>query len=217
MIKPKRYKTQRLDIQIGEKYNNLTIIKEVEKRNNRRHFLCKCDCGNEKIIRIDGITSGHAKTCGCLQLQVAKKHGFFGTRIYQTWVQMKARCFNEQHKHYKDYGGRGITVCDEWKDDFMTYYYWSIDNGYAENLSIDRIENDGNYEPSNCRWVSMQMQANNKRNNRLIEYNNQTHTLAEWSRILGINYKTLKARIITMCWDVKRAFETPVAIKGGKN
>jgi hypothetical protein len=136
------------------------------------------------------------------------KHGMRHTRLYETFVNMKTRCYNSNNSRYKLYGGRGIKICDEWLKDFNTFYEWAIDHGYNDTLTIDRIDPDGDYEPSNCRWVTWQTQQNNRRNNHRISFNGQNHTLAEWSRITGINYGTLVARISRRGWSVERALTT---------
>lgn len=123
---------------------------------------------------------------------------------------MKNRCFNQKTPRYVDYGGRGIKVCDEWKNDFKEFYDWSISHGYSDKLTIDRINNNGNYEPSNCRWVDMFVQGNNSRHNHMIEFNCEKHSLSEWSRILGISRHNLNNRINTYGWSVERALTTPV-------
>ena len=124
---------------------------------------------------------------------------------------MKTRCCNQKGRRYKDYGGRGIRICDEWKNDFTSFYNWSIANGQKENLTLDRINVNGNYEPSNCRWVDWKKQQNNRRNNFIIEYNKTKHTLQEWSEILPINMSSsiLRYRILNG-WSIEKAFTTPV-------
>ena len=134
-------------------------------------------------------------------------HGLRNTRLYRIWLQMKNRCFNAKTPRYVDYGARGIIVCDEWKDDFKAFYDWSISHGYADDLTIDRIDNDGNYEPSNCRWVDNYTQANNSRHCHYVSYRGETHSIAEWSRILNIPRYLLNNRINKYGWSVEKAFE----------
>lgn len=136
-------------------------------------------------------------------------HGKRHTRLYGIWLQMKNRCFNAKTKRYKDYGGRGITVCDEWRNDFQSFYNWSISNGYDDTLTIDRKDNSGNYEPSNCRWVTVKEQNRNSRQCDMITYKGETHCLKEWSEILGLSYVALKNRK-KYGWSIERMFETPV-------
>lgn len=122
---------------------------------------------------------------------------------------MKDRCYNINSHAWENYVGRGIKICEEWKNNIISFYNWSMQNGYTDNLTIDRINVDGNYEPSNCRWVTMKIQANNRRYHKLITYNNETHNLTEWADILKINRKTLNKRLL-IGWSIKKAFTTPV-------
>ena len=142
------------------------------------------------------------------------KHGGKGTRLYRIWQQMKNRCHNPKTSRFKDYGGRGITVCDEWKNDFQAFYNWAMANGYSDDLTIDRIDNDGNYEPSNCRWATELEQVNNSRHNHMVTYQGRTQSLSDWGRSLGIPFHVLSHRINTYEWDVERAFTTPVGKQG---
>lgn len=144
------------------------------------------------------------------------KHGMKGTRLYRIWQAMKTRCFNPNFPRFNDYGGRGISVCDEWKDDFQAFHCWSILNGYQENLTIDRIDNDGNYEPINCRWTTNEVQANNSRQCNFIEFNGETHNLTEWAEILNIPRYVLSNRIHAYGWTVERAFKTKAQKKPRK-
>lgn len=122
------------------------------------------------------------------------KHGLYDHRIYKIWVKMRGRCSNPSYNEYKHYGARGIRVCEEWNDDFMKFYNWSMLNGYSDRLTIDRIDNDGNYEPSNCRWVTQKQQCNNYSRNHLITHNGETHTMQEWGEMLGVNVSTMSTR-----------------------
>ena len=137
------------------------------------------------------------------------KHGLKNTRLYRIWLQIKNRCFNSNTNRYRDYGARGITVCDEWRNDFKAFYDWAMNNGYSDELTIDRIDNDGNYEPSNCRWVSVKVQNRNTRSNRLITYKGETHCVADWADITGLSRACICDRI-KYGWSVERTLETPL-------
>lgn len=144
----------------NKKFGDLIVLNESYMRiNNATYWKCKCSCGNEKPIFSGNLILGKATSCGC------KKQKTQFVRLRRIFNNMKQRCYNPLHTRYKDYGGRGIKICDEWLSDHKTFYDWAIKNDYTDNLSIDRIDNDGNYEPSNCRWVTMKVQQNNRRNN----------------------------------------------------
>ena len=200
---------------LGQRFGKLTVIARAENnKHNSAMWLCKCDCGTEKIIQGDCLLKGHTKSCGCLRASLLPilglKHGLGKTRLHSIWLDMRRRCYKKNRKAYKDYGGRGITICDEWKDDFLSFYNWSINNGYEDNLTIDRIDVNSNYEPSNCRWITKREQCKNTRANINITYNNQTKTLSEWAEILKINYNTLHSRIKVLKYPVEKAFTKPV-------
>lgn len=166
-----RFKTEDC---IGKKFNRLLVLKIAYKKNNSPYVLCRCDCGKEKVIKLYPITSNIIKSCGCYNRELAialgkntYKHNMSKTRLYKIWSKMKERCYYKKDvRKYAYYGGRGITVCDEWKNDFVTFKEWALKNGYQDNLSIDRIDVNGNYEPSNCRWITMAEQQRNRRNNK---------------------------------------------------
>ena len=177
----------------NKRFGHLTVIKMNEERgpSNKVMCTCKCDCGNTVVVMSNSLTTGKTISCGC-KIQ-NKTHGMTDSRIYKIWADMKNRCTNVNNRSYSDYGGRGITFCEEW-DKFENFYKWSKESGYSDNLTIDRINVDGNYEPDNCRWDTYKQQNDNRRNNIYIEYNNETITLKELSRQTGINYQTLLRR-----------------------
>lgn len=202
----------------GIRFGRLTV---VERRGSSKQgeplWYCVCDCGNTNIVRAQSLKKGHTKSCGCLSAEMVAcrhiTHGKKGTRLYDVWKNMKKRCFNANSPNYKDYGGRGITVCEEWKDDFKSFYDWAMDNGYDESalrgkFTIDRIDVNGNYEPSNCRWATAEEQNNNKRINRMLTYAGKTQTLEQWARETGINRQTIRNRIDKFHWSVEKALTT---------
>jgi hypothetical protein len=197
----------------GKKFYKLTVLKEVDRGKKRdRQWECVCDCGNICIVQGNNLKSGHTKSCGCHNREMASKrlstHGQSKTKLHKIWYGMKNRCFNPNNHIYDKYGGRGITVCEEWKE-FEPFRDWALANGYAEGLTIDRIDVNGNYEPSNCRWATMKEQQNNRRNNRYLTYNGETHTMAEWAEIKGLSEQTLAKRLNKHGWSVERALTTP--------
>lgn len=193
----------------NQKFGKLTPISYYRKR-HRVYWCCMCDCGNKIDVRSDGLTTGQTKSCGCLQKEIVgrinKTHGKSNTRLYDSWVDLKQRCHNKHNKRYKHYGGRGIKVCDEWRNDFIAFYDWSINNGYQDDLTIDRIDVNGNYEPNNCRWVTRKQQMRNTTRNRYITINSETHCLSEWCEILGLNDRTVRSRLHSG-WTIEKALE----------
>lgn len=196
----------------GQKFNRLRVLRKVGKtKYGKILWLCECDCGNLCNATTGGLKSKNNQSCGCYRKEVFtnKKHGFKYSRLYNSYIHLKQRCYNPNNQDYKYYGGRGITVCDEWKDDFQAFYDWSMSHGYKDDLTIDRIDNNKGYSPENCRWVTMQYQSNNKRTNHRITYNSETHTIKEWAKITKINYGTLVSRINRNKWNIEKSLNTP--------
>lgn len=192
----------------GKRFGKLTVIKRVGTMWGSPYYECKCDCGNTTYVSASNLRSGKTKTCG-----ECEHHNLSNTRIYRIYQGIKQRCLNPNNPSYEYYGKRGIKICKEWLDDLMNFYNWSMDNGYEDSLSIDRIDVNGNYEPSNCRWATMKEQANNTRNNHIVSYKGEEHTISEWADILNLDYKTVSRRISTEGWDAERAFNTPLQKK----
>ena len=199
--------------------SRLTVIHRAEgtKRNNgkeRTRWLCLCECGN--IITADAsyLRNGSTRSCGCLHKEVwhsiLYKHGKRYDRLYNVWLSIKDRCFNIRNKRYASYGGRGITICEEWLN-FENFYNWAYSNGYNKNAgfgecTIDRIDVNGNYEPLNCRWVSNKEQCRNKTTSRLLTFNGKTQTVSDWEKETGY---PVGQRINKLGWDAVRALTTP--------
>ena len=194
----------------GNKYGRLTVIKTF-RENGRTKVECICECGNTKVILADNLKRGKIKSCGCYHDEAAKDnniiHGLKHTRIYNIFMGMKNRCFNKNNQAYSRYGGKGITICEEWLNNPKAFYDWAIDNGYNDKLSIDRIDSNGNYEPSNCRWANRKIQSQNRNNVQSYTYNGETHCLSEWAEILSIKRSVLFWRL-NHGWSIEKAFET---------
>lgn len=198
----------------GKRFGRLTVIeRDIEKSGNGAFWVCRCDCGNHTTVSTSHLNSGCVVSCGCFAIETRKKantkHGQEGTRLYRIWNGMKDRCTNPNASGYALYGGRGIKVCDEWSKSFKSFYDWALKSGYQENLTIDRIDVNGNYEPDNCRWATYKEQGNNKRSNRYITVNGETHTVSEWADSLSMKYNTLDERI-RKGWSEEEAVSVPV-------
>lgn len=174
--------------------------------------IAKCDCGKIKEVSLTQLKNGQTTSCGCYANERTskrfKKHGLRFHPLYAVFDGMKKRCYNKKDKSFTNYGRRGISICNEWINNFISFYNWSIKNGYMPNLQIDRINNNGNYCPENCRWVTAKQNGNNKNNNHLMIYNNETHTISEWSDITGIKQQTIKSRLNISKWSIEKTLTT---------
>ncbi len=184
----------------GQKFGKLTVVSLHGRINRITYWLCECDCKDKTKKTINGadLKRGKTKSCGCVHIERMTSHGMARTRIYKIYKGMKNRCYNIKSDDYDKYGGRGIIICEDWlgeEDGFVSFYNWAINNRYSDDLTIDRIEVDGNYEPSNCRWSTPIEQCNNKRTNRPITINGEIKNLNEWAREYNINPQTFHYRV----------------------
>lgn len=187
---------------IGKKFGLLTVVARVgSDKKGQALWYCKCACGGNTITNTYNLTSGITKGCGCLR---GKKKDEVSDRVRNIWNNMKQRCTNPLNPNYKYYGGKGITICEEWYD-IHKFNQWALLNGYADNLTIDRIDNNGNYEPSNCRWVAHSDQMKNQTSNRPITFNGETHLISEWADIVGIARRTIQYRLDKGGWTIEQA------------
>lgn len=202
----------------GSKFGRWTVIDEAEPKivtGNRRirHWNCVCECGNRRVVKEASLKKGVSKSCGCYHSDIMRNvgkqhitHGMSSTRLYAIYKHMLNRCYNKNDIRYNHYGGKGISVVEEWHN-FETFMKWALSHGYTDKLSIDRIDVDKDYSPDNCRWTDAVTQANNKSVNRNITFDDETHTIAEWARIKNMPYKKLWKRF-NLGWSVERALTT---------
>lgn len=183
----------------GKRYGKLTVIEYVGNNPKTRSAMwrCKCDCGNETIVATNVLNHGDKRSCGCLASELLAKrnyrHGLCNSRLYGIYRRILQRCYDPNVKDYRNYGSRGIAVCEKWLGDngFMNFYNWSVSHGYSGKLSIDRIDNNRGYSPDNCRWATIEQQVNNRRVTRYVKINGEVDTVARLSRKYHIPYHTL--------------------------
>lgn len=200
----------------GKKFGKLTVIKKSHKdKRGEWYWLCKCDCGNLKTVSGFKLRSGNTKSCGCLQKEIRESgvlrrtHGMTNSRLYYEWNNMRGRCKNPKNIMYHAYGERGISVCHEWDASFDSFMKWAISNGYRDDLTLDRIDVNGNYCPENCRWITSKEQCLNTTRNHLITAFGRTQTIKEWSDETGIKYDTIERRINQYGWCGEDAVSVP--------
>lgn len=204
----------------GQKFGRLTVIEQHGFTKRNKHgvrsalWLCKCDCGN--TCEVSSANLRRTNSCGCLAKEHLIKmskgnitHGMTGTHLYRCYRQMLDRCYRSNNDHYHMYGGRGITVCEEWRSGFEAFRDWAFKNGYQEKLSLDRIDVNGNYAPDNCRWISLEDQCHNKRQSRMYEFNGKVQDIAQWANEYGLKYATLAGRL-DRGWDIETALTKPI-------
>lgn len=194
----------------GQRFEKLTAIRMVGKnKNHKALWECQCECGNVVIVDSNSLRRGNSKSCGCSRRHINTKHGDSGrTRLYRIWANMTERTTNPNNQHWDDYGGRGITICDEWKD-YSNFKTWALENGYSPDLTIDRIDNSKGYSPHNCRWVTRKAQCYNRRSNHLLTYHGESKTIQEWADQSHLKRNALVQRL-HRGWSVEKALETPV-------
>lgn len=204
----------------NKQYGNLEV-NGIHKRyktpngTNRILWDCTCKCGKTVIVDGASLRSGHTSSCGCLSSRTTvqdrnRTHGKSNTRLYSIWCGMHSRCYNQNRRSYHHYGAKGITVCQEWHD-YITFERWALANGYTDTLTIERLDVEGNYEPSNCCWISKSQQSDNRSTSLIYSYNGKTQNLMHWSKESGIKYSTLYARLKVYGMD----FETAITLNGG--
>lgn len=197
----------------GQRFGRLTVLRRCgTSKDGQKVYLCKCDCGNFKEIRSGNLRNGHTNSCGCLSREVTSKvnaerntkHNGCGTRLYGIWYDMRQRCSYEKSINWHLYGGRGIRVCDEWQESFEPFRDWALSHGYEDGLQLDRIDNDGNYSPDNCKWSTRTEQGNNRRTCIYVTIDGVTKSVSEWCRETGVNRMVAYSRI-RKGWEPEQA------------
>lgn len=203
----------RLEDLTGRTFGRLTVVSRAENsKGGKARWLCRCQCGNECIVYSCSLKSGNTKSCGCFRKEENHKramtHGMSKSKLFTIWWAMICRCENENNKSYPNYGGRGICVCDEWHDS-SAFFEWALNNGYSDGLSIERIDVDEGYSPDNCKWITREKQAHNKRNNFMVDFEGEQKRLVQLCEEYGIDYSTVYQRVRKLGWDTKKALTTP--------
>lgn len=204
----------------GKKFGRYTVLYRVKNdKNGMAMWMCRCDCGTEKVVMGSSLRKGVTVSCGCYHrdkvAQLGTTHGKSHTRLFHIWQKMKSRCNNPHFKHYKYYGGKGIKLCSEWEHDFTAFETWALNNGYNDNLTIDRIDPLKGYEPSNCRWATRSQQQSHISSCHLYEINGVLHNIAEWCRIYNVPHERTRRRVVDEHWDILKALTTPALDRNG--
>lgn len=191
----------------GRTFGRLTAISKTDKRVNKNvMWLCQCMCGRQAIVASSKLVNGHTKSCGCLRAETLRTHGMSRQKEFRVWLAMLDRCMNPDNRGYFRYGGRGIAVCERWK----TYEHFLADMGpLPTGYEIDRIDNDGNYEPDNCQWSTDKQQSRNRSNNRMLTFGGETMCVASWAERIGIRPSHLHSRL-TLGWSIEKTLTQPV-------
>lgn len=187
---------------VGQRFGRWVVLEQAESQHKKTMWRCRCDCGTERIVCGTNLVQGISKSCGCLNRErtierniANTKHHTKSNRLYRIYYGILTRCLNEKSPNYQLYGAKGVTVCKEWKDNYEAFKEWSLKNGYRDDLTIDRINPKGDYEPSNCRWATPKEQATNRSNVKLYTYNGKTLCISDWAKEFGIKYITLYQRL----------------------
>lgn len=211
---------------VGDVYGHWTVIEPATMKEGVRHVKCRCKCGTERSVLLVNLVKGKSKSCGCLARKLKseriKKHGLAWDKdgkmrpLYGVWLAMKSRCCNVKSKSYPRYGGRGIRVCREWEESYSLFHKWALQSGYNKGLTIERVNNEGNYEPDNCTWADRKTQANNRRTNHVLLYKGKEYALAQLCRKFGLKHSTILGRL-SRGWSLEDAVEKPLDSRGGHN
>jgi hypothetical protein len=201
----------RIDL-TGQRFARLVVLVRGPRNVDKTTWVCRCDCGNECVVRTVSLRGGDTRSCGCYKLQriseTQHKHGDTGSPLYCTWRTMRRRVLDPNDRQYPNYGARGITIAAEWLE-FVVFKKWALENGYQRSLSIDRIDNDGPYCPENCRWADKKTQNRNKRTNHLLTYRGKTACISEHAEDHGMTHAEVRSRL-KLGWTVERILETPM-------
>lgn len=191
----------------GKRFGRLLVIKRAPNKNRHVYWKCRCDCGNVVIVRGDALTRGSTVSCGCYHKDAVTKHGMYNTPIYAIWSSMLQRCENPNATGHDNYGDRNIKVCKRWHK--FENFYDDMGDRPSEEHTLDRIDNDGDYEPGNCRWATWEQQGRNRRDNKILKYKGKERCVSEWTKITGIGDSTLRMRL-QRGWTTAEALTIPV-------